>query len=245
MTTRRIAPALCLLSALPWIGSGCTEDPAERDARIAAACGACHALPPADVLPRESWRPMIEHMAGLARDPHPVVGPPTAFDVEEAVQLVGLLTRVLPWETGWRVLDVGCGAGRHAQALAAAGARAVGLDLSAGLLRRARQVTRGPLVRADMRRLPIRPRSMDLTVNLFTSFGYFASDHQHQSALSEMLGTVRPGGHFVIDFLNADHVRATLGKHHHEQAPPRPVPAGRRSIRRRHRRPDCCGRWGG
>ena len=32
---------------------------------------------------------------------------------------------------------------------------------------------RRPLVRADMRELPLRPGSMDLTVNLFTSFGYF------------------------------------------------------------------------
>jgi len=78
------------------------------------------------------------------------------------------------------------------------------------LLRRARAVTDAPLVRADMRALPVRPGSMDLTVNLFTSFGYFEEDDEHRAALSEMVRTVRPGGWFVLDFLNAPLVRRSL-----------------------------------
>jgi hypothetical protein len=78
------------------------------------------------------------------------------------------------------------------------------------LLRRARSVTDAPLIRADMRRIPVRPRSMDLTLNLFTSFGYFEDDAQHRAALDEMAATVRRGGWFAMDFLNATRVRATL-----------------------------------
>jgi len=107
------------------------------------------------------------------------------------------------------VLDVGCGAGRHAAALLAAGARPVGLDLSAALLRRAR--SRGvPLVRADMRALPVRPRSMDLVVNLFTSFGYFDDDAVHARVLAGAADCLVPGGWFVMDFLHADSVRNGL-----------------------------------
>lgn len=131
-------------------------------------------------------------------------------DYADAEEAIALLRRALPWKPGWRVLDVACGAGRHARALDAAGARVVGLDLSASLLRRAREVTRAPLVRADMRWLPIRPRSMDLTVNLFTSFGYFERDEEHAAVLAGMAATVRPGGWFVLDFLNALTVRASL-----------------------------------
>jgi len=147
-------------------------------------------------------------------------------DEAEAERAVNLLQRVLPWQAGWRVLDVGCGAGRHARALEAASARCYGLDLSASLLQRARQVTNAPLIRADMRALPIRPRSMDLTVNLFTSFGYFEHDNEHVVALQEMASTVRKGGWFVLDFLHAPTVRSGL------VPGPRPLGSGSTGERR-------------
>jgi len=129
-------------------------------------------------------------------------------DAAEAAQLVSLIGRHTGWTGGWRVLDVGCGPGRHAAALEGAGLRPVGLDLSSTLLRRAREVTSAPLVRADMRRLPIRARSMDACLSLFTSFGYFESDAEHAATLAGMAATLRPGGWFVIDFLNAAQVRS-------------------------------------
>jgi SAM-dependent methyltransferase len=131
-------------------------------------------------------------------------------DLEEATRLVDLLQRELPWQAGWRVLDCACGAGRHLEALQRAGATPFGFDLSAILLRRARTATSCPLVRADLRHLPFRSGSMDLTVNLFTSFGYFDSDLEHEAALAEMLDTVRHGGWFAIDFLYPEWVRQTL-----------------------------------
>jgi SAM-dependent methyltransferase len=128
----------------------------------------------------------------------------------DAEQAVALLVQCLPWSRGWRVLDVACGAGRHLAALERAGAVPYGFDLSMALLRRARAATDRPLVRADMRALPFRQATMDLTVNLFTSFGYFAADEEHHDAIGQMLATVRPGGWFVIDFLNAEQVRGAL-----------------------------------
>ena len=131
-------------------------------------------------------------------------------DDAEAAQAVALLVEATGLQPEWRVLDVACGAGRHARAFRAAGARCFGVDLSATLLRIARTVTDAPLVRADMRALPIRAKSMDLTVNLFTSFGYFEREADHAVALREMVATVRPGGWFAIDFLNPATVRARL-----------------------------------
>ena len=131
-------------------------------------------------------------------------------DYHEADRAVALILRTIPFKAGWRVLDVACGAGRHARAFQAARARCTGLDLSAALLRLARRVTGAPLVRADMRWLPIRPGTMDLTVNLFTSFGYFEQDAEHAAALGEMISTIRSRGWFVIDFLNPELVRRQL-----------------------------------
>jgi SAM-dependent methyltransferase len=87
----------------------------------------------------------------------------------------------------------------------------VGLDLSAALLRVARREDNdAPYVRADMRELPFAAESFDLVVNLFTSFGYFEDDREHARVLSVVRHALRPGGAFVIDFLNASQVRRNL-----------------------------------
>lgn len=130
-------------------------------------------------------------------------------DEAEAARAVALLRQALPWAPGMRVLDVGCGAGRHARALREAGALPVGIDLARALLERARAAG-VPLVRADMRHLPIRAGTMDVAVNLFTSFGYFGRDDDHLAVLREVRGALRPDGWFAIDFLNADAVRRGL-----------------------------------
>lgn len=128
-------------------------------------------------------------------------------DAEDLVELV--VSRLAP-RPGALVLDVACGAGRHARAFRERGYPTVGLDLSRHLLARAREVAGGPLVRADMRALPVRRGACDLVVNLFTSFGYFEDDADHALALRQMLAAVRPQGWFVIDFLNAPWVRRSL-----------------------------------
>jgi SAM-dependent methyltransferase len=148
-------------------------------------------------------------------------------DAAEAAQLVALVGRTTRWTSAWRILDVGCGPGRHAAALAGAGLRPIGLDLSSALLRRAREVTSAPLVRADMRRLPVRPGSMDACLSLFTSFGYFESDAEHAETLAGMAATLRPGGWFVMDFLNAAEVRSRVA------SVPGPLEPGERGSRLR------------
>jgi SAM-dependent methyltransferase len=63
---------------------------------------------------------------------------------------------------GGLVVDVGCGPGRDLRLLQGRGFRAVGMDLSARMLAQARQQgATGPLVQADMTRLPLRPGSAD------------------------------------------------------------------------------------
>lgn len=131
-------------------------------------------------------------------------------DEAEARRAVALIARVAPWSRGAMVLDLACGAGRHAAELERAGARVVGLDLSPAMLLRAQRRAQAPLVRADMRALPFRSGSFGLVVNLFTSFGYFRSDLEHGMVVREVAEVLAPGGRFVIDYLNADQVRRTL-----------------------------------
>ncbi|HEY3257918.1 MAG TPA: class I SAM-dependent methyltransferase, partial [Gemmatimonadaceae bacterium] len=108
------------------------------------------------------------------------------------------------------VLDLACGSGRHARYL---GRRwwTSGVDLSEVLLRIAQKNgTPAKLVRADIRALPYRNDSFDLIVNLFTSFGYFATDEEHDVVVRDLSRVIRPGGTFVLDFLNARFVRDRL-----------------------------------
>jgi len=135
-------------------------------------------------------------------------------DDADAGAAVALVDRVAPLQ-GRQVLDLACGPGRHAAQMAVRGARVVGLDLSLPLLVRARTRIGGtaPLVRADMRWLPFPCATFDVITNLFTSFGYFADDAQHQAVVTEAASLLRPGGTFVLDFLNATAVRATLVPH--------------------------------
>lgn len=108
------------------------------------------------------------------------------------------------------VLDLGCGAGRHARLLCDRW-WTVGLDLSNALLRVARRESPdAPYVRADMRELPFGAESFDLAVNLFTSFGYFEDDLAHAQVLKRVGTATRRGGTFVLDFLNPDEVRRNL-----------------------------------
>ncbi|MFC3959451.1 class I SAM-dependent methyltransferase [Halovivax cerinus] len=62
---------------------------------------------------------------------------------------------------GGRVLDVGCGPGSDLAVLADAADEVVGLDITASFLRTAKGRGNGPLVRGDMRSLPLDADAVD------------------------------------------------------------------------------------
>ncbi len=132
-------------------------------------------------------------------------------DESEAARLIATLIRQFPF--AGPVLDVACGPGRFVRCLDRDGWRVTGLDLSWPLLRTARAALRRdqpPLVRADMRRLPIKSASQGWALLLFTSFGYFALVREDQEVLDEIARVLRPGGFVALDFLNDVQVRRTL-----------------------------------
>lgn len=128
----------------------------------------------------------------------------------EAERAVALIAGTLAERNVRRALDLACGSGRHSRFL---GTRwwTSGVDLSEVLLRIARRArTPASLVRADIRALPYRSAAFDLVVNLFTSFGYFETDDEHQLVVRDLARVVAPGGTFVLDYLNAVEVQEQL-----------------------------------
>lgn len=117
---------------------------------------------------------------------------------------------------GSRILDLCCGAGRHALALADAGYRVTGVDLSPVLLRKAKESDSDGCVRwvrADMLALPedgTFTECFDAVVNLFTSFGYFETETEHLNVLKQIRRALKPGGRFVMDVLNAGYTQDHL-----------------------------------
>lgn len=97
---------------------------------------------------------------------------------------------------GERVLDAACGTGRHLAALATRGCRAVGLDLSLGMLSTARgAVGRTRLVAADLATpLPLRAAGFDAV--LCTLVGEHLD--RLEPVFREFARVLRPGGRLVF-----------------------------------------------
>ncbi len=129
---------------------------------------------------------------------------------EAAAAEVSWIQSAMGMKRGDLVLDLACGGGRHARALAASEIRLIGIDLSMDLLRSGPRVKGLALIRGDMRRVPLRSACCTHVVNLFTSFGYFESDEENARVFGEVARVLCPGGLFLMDFLNAPAVEKGL-----------------------------------
>lgn len=127
------------------------------------------------------------------------------YDVEEN-PLVGLeeplVEQLLGNLKGLRVADVGCGTGRHAVRMAAAGAKVDAIDFASGMLEKARAKTAG---------LPIQFTGHDLTEPLPFPDGSFdrvlcALVLDHIANLRELFGEMRricrPDGFIVVSIMH-------------------------------------------
>jgi len=116
------------------------------------------------------------------------------------------ISRMLQLSEPSRVVDIGCGHGRHALALAERGSKVVGVDFADSLLSRARQLAHESRVhvawiRGDMRMLPLRNECAD-AVLITDSFGFFETDVEHESVVREAGRILRNGGSLLLKVVN-------------------------------------------
>lgn len=125
---------------------------------------------------------------------------------------------VARYGTGRDVLEVGCGTGLILERVAGFARTARGIDLSAGMLARAR--ARGLAVaQASATKLPIASASVDVAY----SFKVLSHIPDVGAALREMARVVRPGGWVIAEFYNARSIRRLV------KALKRPTPVSERT----------------
>src|SRR6185503_18482253 len=115
-----------------------------------------------------------------------------------------------------RVLDIGCGTGRHAFVLARRGYEVTGIDRSPFMLEHARtalsaEASEGPkaprFVAADARQFQLGER-FAVALMMFTVLGYQHDDADLSSALSSVRAHLEPEGLFLFDVWNGLAVHA-------------------------------------
>lgn len=102
-----------------------------------------------------------------------------------------------------RVLDLGCGAGRHLVYLAKEGFEVYGTDISATGLEHARrwlsaEGLKAELKRSDMSEIPYSDRFFDAMISLFVI--YHGTLEKMRRAIAEVHRVLRPGGLALITF---------------------------------------------
>ena len=105
---------------------------------------------------------------------------------------------------GRRVLDLGCGTGRHTLALAAAGARVTALDQSPEMMALARPKLQGYAVEWETHALPGPLPFADDTFDLVVMGLVAEHVADLDSLLSEASRVVRPGGRCLLSALHRD-----------------------------------------
>ena len=130
------------------------------------------------------------------------LAPETAAPIDRELDFV---RTHLPLNRFPRLLDIPCGVGRHAIALARLGYDVLGIDRSEPALDVARrQNVPGATFRSlQFRDLASVKETFDGVLCLWSSFGY-GTPEENQRLLGDMSGRLREGGRLLIDVYNAD-----------------------------------------
>jgi SAM-dependent methyltransferase len=122
-------------------------------------------------------------------------------------QEVEFLVGALGLEPGMRVLDVGCGSGRHSLALARQGFEVVGVDHSADFIRLARDAAATEELEVEFEEADVRDLDhadeFDATICLCQGGFGLLGGRDETAVFQRMARTLRPGGRLAVSAFSA------------------------------------------
>jgi SAM-dependent methyltransferase len=118
---------------------------------------------------------------------------------EECDHLLALVSL----QPGARILDLGCGVGRHSVELAGQGFVVTGVDRVPAFLERGKELAREAgvnveFIQADMREFT-RPGAFELALSLSNSFGQFRDPKEEKRTLENIFLSLARGGSLVLE----------------------------------------------
>jgi len=132
----------------------------------------------------------------------------------EAERLVELIAKFWNLKANSSVLDMACGAGRHALIFAKFGYKVTAVDLSQRLISEAKKNAEQESIEIEFVISDILDfefsKKFDLAVNLFTSIGYFEKDNENFAVIKKANDLLNYGGYFVLDYFNKDFLLKNL-----------------------------------
>lgn len=111
---------------------------------------------------------------------------------------------------GARILDMACGRGRHSGWFQDRGMVVSGIDISEDSIAEARVQHPGVDFHVHDMRETFAVEQFDAVTCMFTSLGYFDSADDDHKVLKAAYDALKPGGYFVVDFMNTPRVLSEL-----------------------------------
>ena len=132
---------------------------------------------------------------------------------KEANLFIENLISNLELDKNKKILDLGCGKGRHAYKMSKYFKHVDGLDLSKQSIEKAKEFSKHNLNFhiGDMRNFNL-PNKYSYIFNLFTSFGYFENINQNIDVLKCCFSHLEKNGFLLIDYLNSEIIRNQIIK---------------------------------
>ena len=137
----------------------------------------------------------------------PYLQHPLLTDERSTAEIDFILSQ-LALPAGARILDVGCGFGRHSVELARRGFEVTGIDPSAAMIAAGRERARETAVSITFQQIPaeqyVAAQPFDAAICLFTTLGQITDKEDNRGLLTAVYEALNPGGSLVVEVPQRD-----------------------------------------